>query len=278
MRIVVTGASGFVGTHLIHVLERQEIEVVGVARRGVVGALGRQVRDYGATPAGDVLVHLAEQRDRGAAQTSGSAYRATTLGLLERLIGKGFDHVVYASSAAVYGDASKAPRHPAERLVARDEYTAVKLDGEARVLLAGGTVARLGNLYGPGMADNNVVSTILAQTPGSGPIRLWDERPVRDFCWIEDAADALARMALAQHCGVYNVGTGIGTSAGALARTALELMGEAGRPVQATRPSGRDSVNVLDIADTIATFGWRPRTTLRQGLRRLLENAPRGTT
>ena len=47
---------------------------------------------------------------------------------------------------------------------------------------------RLANVYGPGMAANNVMSDILGQVPGDGPLVVRDIAPVRDYLWIEDAA------------------------------------------------------------------------------------------
>jgi nucleoside-diphosphate-sugar epimerase len=142
------------------------------------------------------------------------------------------------------------------------------------VLAAGGAAVRLANLYGPGMAANNVLSDVLQQLGGAGPVRIRDAAPVRDFLWVGDAAAGLAAVALGEPAGIYNLGSEHGTSIGELVRLLLEAAEEEGREIVATAPADRPSTLVLDIAATEAAFGWRPQTSLASGLRMLLKSAP----
>jgi len=272
MSVIVTGASGFLGGFVMRAFAAAGVPATGVARSARPASSMVRVTEYADAPTGNVLVHLAETRDRNAAQSAGHNYVEHVVATLERLIAKGYGRIIYVSSALVYGDESAVPRRSGDPVFARDLYTRAKLDCEARVLEVGGVVARLSNLYGPGMAANNVVSEILDQIPGEGPVRVQDDTPVRDFIWVGNAALALVTMARSDCRGIYNVGTGTGVSIGELAHLALQLAGQPGRAVAAWRPSGAFSCNVLDIAETVERLGWRPRTTLHEGMQTLLQN------
>ncbi len=270
--VVVTGASGFLGHAIVHNLRRRALDVVAVSRKPLLDGL--QINSYAETPSGDVLIHLAEERDRSGAQAGGEEYECAAANTLSALLTTKWKKVVYTSSAVLYGDGSCTHRRPSDQIWITDTYTRVKKAGEQAVLDSDiGIVVRLANLYGRGMAPNNVVSTILRQLPGDKPISVWDDAPVRDFIWVEDAAEAIATIAAASgfdHTGIYNVGSGVGTSIRELSVMALDIAGCPGRTVQASRSSNRASCLVLDISDTKKDWGWLPKTRLREGLTRLI--------
>lgn len=269
MKIVVIGASGFLGRALMDCLSQRGLPALGVARRHFPGNL--QVGSYKDTPSGDVLVHLAEASDRAYAQANAPDYEQQALATLEALQAKGFSRVIYASSAVLYGDQMQLPRKVGDPVYETDAYTRLKLASERVVFGKSGVVARLANLYGPGMAEDNVLSTILRQIRQEGPIRVLDATPVRDFLWVEDAARGLADMVTGAACGVFNIGSGVGVSIHELATEVLSAAGQAGRQVESTRPGNRFSRLVVDIEQTEATFGWRPTVTLVQGIATLVK-------
>jgi UDP-glucose 4-epimerase len=271
-RVVITGASGFLAGHLMRSFDGP-FDVIGVSRTATHPGLFR-VADYADTPPGDILIHLAETNNRADVESGGDEYVQRVADTLDRLVTRGFAMIVFASSAAVYGDESAVPHPVTDRVIVRDLYTRAKLACEARVLAAGGTVARMSNLFGPGMSAENVVSAVLGQVHADGPIRVLDDMPVRDFLWVEDAAAALRRIAETGCRGTYNVGSGRGTSIRELARLALECVDQPYRDVVATRPSGRTSCNIVDISTTTRDLGWVPRVALTEGLARLVRTVP----
>lgn len=269
-RVIVTGASGFLGAAVLSELRRQGVAAVGVSRREQPGTV--QVADYLQAPDGDVLIHLAEDSDRGRVASLGAEYGARMVATMSGLARKAYGRIVYASSATLYGDAGGAARTPRDAVVANDVYARVKLECERAALASGrAAVARLANLFGPGMSENNVISTVLSQVPGTGPLRVFDDKPIRDFLWIEDAACAMTQMALGHAVGVFNVGSGQGTSVRQIATTALQLAAQGERPIVATGAVGRHSELVLDISATREAFAFEPRTSLQAGLQRLIE-------
>jgi UDP-glucose 4-epimerase len=268
-KIIVTGASGFLGRALMDCLRERGLPALGVSRRYFLNT--HQVLRYEDTPPGNVLVHLAEASDRTYVQAHAPHYEQQALALLKALQIKGFSRIIYASSAVVYGDQSQSPRKVSDAVYETDAYTRLKLASERLVLKKNGVAVRLANLYGPGMAETNVVSTILRQLPQGGPIRVFDDSPTRDFLWVEDAARALADMAVGKICGLFNVGSGKAISINELAARVLAVAGQTGRKVESTTHTKRLSSLLVDIERTQAVFGWRPAVTLTQGIATLLQ-------
>jgi nucleoside-diphosphate-sugar epimerase len=253
----------------MHSLAQRGLHALGVSRHPSPGLL--QVERYEDAPGGDILVHLAESSDRAYVQANAPVYEESALATLTHLQARGFARVIYASSAVLYGDKEVSPRKVGDPVHQTDAYTRLKLASERVVLARNGAVARLANLYGPGMAQGNVVSTILGQLGQGGPVRVLDATPVRDFLWIQDAACALAEMATGSVCGIFNVGSGIGVSIRELALEILATAGQEGREVESIR-AGAFSRLVLDIAQTQASLGWRPAVTLAEGVSLLVKS------
>jgi UDP-glucose 4-epimerase len=272
---VVTGASGFLGRAVVAELAARELPAMAVSRGKPafdspvqtlqVGHYS-QVKPVGA---GDVLLHLAEPRHIGTVEQAGAQYATEMREVVSALAGAGWAHVVYASSAAVYSDEGKQPHRADEPIRPRGAYAQTKAACEDIALRAGGGAARLANLYGSGMASNNVMSDILAQIGKAGPIRVRDAKPVRDYLWIEDAARGLVNASVAKLAGPFNLASGVGTSVNTLAMLILSLANER-RSLEETAPAPRESHLVLDIAATTERLGWRPTVPLRQGLARLV--------
>ncbi|MBK7563227.1 MAG: NAD(P)-dependent oxidoreductase [Propionivibrio sp.] len=277
MKVIFQGASGFLASYIIRALARRTgVELAAVSRTYIPQVT--QVPDYSHSPSGDVLIHLAENCDRADVEESGETYEKSANATLAALLAKGYSRVVYASSSVLYDGANLGIRSPESAIRIVDAYTRIKRNSELAVLnFSGGVVGRLSNVYGLGMSDKNVLSAILRQVGNGHALEVLDTEPVRDFLWVEDAAEAFVALALndfrpTDYGGLFNLGSGVGTSIGDLARLTLEIVGRSDRIVKARCPSPEPSSLVLDCSKTAAACGWKPATSLRQGLACLLNN------
>ena len=231
-----------------------------------------QVHDYRESPKGDVLIHLAEEPDRGKVNKLGSGYLNEAADVVKSLCDNSYHRVLYASSGVVYGDKHDQPCQTSMPVAASDVYSQSKLMNEEIVLNSGGVAVRLSNLYGQGMSDNNVMSDIIRQVPGTGPLKVRDDKPIRDYLHVEDAASAFGLLIEKGYSGIVNAGTGIGTSVRSIAELALNVCGQSDREIIATTPSANKSINVLDISATKEILDWLPALLLKEQLAKLIEN------
>jgi UDP-glucose 4-epimerase len=192
--------------------------------------------------------------------------------VMNALSRRGYQRIIYGSSGVVYGDESEIPCRIDMPVIANDVYSQSKLFNEKIVLDAGGIAVRIANLFGEGMSANNVMSDIIRQVPGEGPLRVRDDKPVRDYLHVSDAATAIGMLIDGSYCGLMNIGSGIGTSVRSLAEFALAVAGQSTREIIATAPVSKRSTNVLDISETRKILDWAPAASLQEQLTRLINN------
>jgi UDP-glucose 4-epimerase len=275
-KVVITGASGFIGSHVLRLLStKKNLQAVGVTRKNISDLYA--VSEYSQSPFGDILIHLAEDNDRFSVANAHEGYEKSLIESIDALAKKGYRKIIYVSSSVLYGDKNLEPHRPCDPITVVDNYSNIKRRVESAVLsTSSGVVVRLANVYGPGMSEKNVVSTILRQIPGVGPIVIQDASPVRDFIWVKDVAQGIVALVLGVinaniEGRIFNLGTGLGTSIGSLAELSLRIAAENDRVVLSKNLLVRQSCLILDYSDTTSACGWKPSTTLKQGLSQLLQ-------
>jgi UDP-glucose 4-epimerase len=268
--VVITGGAGFLGRALTACLVSNGLDVIPVSRRSIPGIC--QVQDYRDSPAGDILIHVAEEPDRGIVNRGGETYKQHAYDTIKSLASRFKQRVIYASSGVVYGDAHENPCKVDMPVVAADLYSKSKLLNEQTVLDSGGAVVRLSNLLGDGMSVNNVVSDIIRQIPGTGLLRVRDDMPVRDYLPVAEAARGIGLLVKVKYSGIVNVGSGVGISVRALAELALSSVEQEDREIIATDPAFRRSINILDISEMKALCNWTPAFSLKEQLAILIRN------
>lgn len=256
-RVVVTGASGFIGRAVCGRLELAGMEVMRVPS----GAVPRL------PPMPDaVCVHLAANNDVADLGIRYEACRDEAAALARQVLEKGFQRVVFASSALVYGDAEEAPRAEDSPLKPTTAYGRLKAELEGLFSAPGCARARIANVYGPGMSSKNVFSDILRQLQGGGFVKVRNLTSVRDYIHVDDVADALTALALGAASGVFNVSTGRGVSVRELIALAARAHGKENTRVEADEEISISSTLVLDPGNLAAVCGWRARIRLEEGV------------
>lgn len=267
-RVVVTGAGGFVGSHLISVLSRIEnVEILPLSRSVTPSCI--QIDDYVNSPDGDILFHVAENANRREVNEDPTFQHASSR-TISALIGR-YGKIVYASSAAVYGDKEATPRNERASVFRSDSYNRMKLDAESLILGASNQniVVRFSNLFGNGMSKNNVFSDLLQHARKSGSLILKSPEPVRDFLHVSDAVSATLTLGLSAESGIFNVGSGVGCSIAELAATISHALFNGSISISTSGANDQYSYNVLDISKIQGTNLWEPKCDLQTGIRSL---------
>jgi UDP-glucose 4-epimerase len=296
-RVLVTGGAGFIGSHTVHSLIRRGYSVTVIDDLGsglresvneranlVVG----NIADFGlirdAIAESDACIHLAAIASVARCNTawveSHRINQSAFVGLLEAIAGRrgGPIPVVYASSAAVYGDAPEFPTREETPVRPLSVYGADKLGCELQARAAGAAGVpsfglRLYNVYGTGQHPTSpysgVISIFVNRALRGEPLTVYgDGTQVRDFIHVDDVARyIIAALARASTEGpVCNIGTGIETSILDLACTLCRALRSTSRLVFDARRQGDILRSVADISLAKKIFQLEPQIPLWNGL------------
>jgi len=303
-RFLVTGGCGFIGSHLVerllaaghavHVLDdlstgKRENLPDGVAL--TIGSVADAALVDLAMQGVDGCFHLAAvasvERSREAWLETHHTNLSGTIAVFDaarRARTGGPVPVVYASSAAVYGDNPDMPLNEDAATRPLSAYGADKLGCELHARVADGvhgvpaTGFRFFNVYGPRQDPKSpysgVISIFAGRIARGQPITVFgDGEQVRDFIYVKDLVRYLTAAMDRPQAGapVYNVCTGRATSVNRLAEV---LAGLAGRPLErsyAPARAGDIRVSIGDPTRLVAAFGMACDTGLEDGLRETLE-------
>jgi UDP-glucose 4-epimerase len=298
-KVLITGGAGFIGSHLATFLRRQaEVRVLDNLRSGNQGGLERGDFDFieasvldmtalrAAVAGVDVVFHLAAMiSTKESMENARECVEINVLGTLNVLRAAADANVrklVFASSAAVYGDDPPVPT--AETVIPRPRspYAITKLDGEyyceifAREGWLETTSLRLFNVFGPGQDSTgpyaSVVPAFMQRAVCGEPLTVFgDGEQSRDFIYVRDAVSALAFAAdNGQVNGVFNCGYGRTTTINELIRHILAAANSRSQTVYlAARPG--DVRHSCASTRKLRDLGWQPITSLTDGLRETLE-------
>lgn len=278
-KVLLTGASGFIGTHLHPALQGAGHEVVALAGRQAVNLCDAAA--VAGLPPCEVIIHLAgagnpTDFDRDPA-TSWEINVAGTLHLLNYARACQAQHFVLASTY-VYGAPEHLPvseDHPVRppHAYPRSKYVCEQMLAQF-VKDAGlrGTSLRIFNVYGPGQSPHMLIPTLLQQL-FKPQMQLQNPVPRRDFVHVHDVVQAF--VAACERSGdvyeAYNIGSGSSLSVAELVALLLRLAGTHPE-VSYSQQVRVGEVNevVADIAKAARELGWHPTIALEQGLQELL--------
>ena len=273
------GGSGFIGTQFQSMIERQSnnnnSQIHMIPHRGSSEEIKIALEKLDALSNSNTttsLLYLAENNEITKADKLSSDYIESNVKRLKFIISNTRSKLIYASSVAIYGDLSEIPHSPSEKLNIINTYSKSKFECEKLVLQAGGVVARLSNIYGPGMSKKNIISDILKQikVKGIDSINIIDGSPIRDMIHISDVTSCLLSMTKIQKKGIYNIATGTSISMKDLALMILRVANFEEYKLVELKHNKTTSCISLDISNTKKTFAWSPRISLQDGLKELV--------
>ena len=299
MKVLVTGGAGFIGSHVVERLVAEGCEVVVVdnlstGRKSNLGA-GIQLYplDVRSECLGDVfsaekpqkVVHLAAQisvsRSVSDPGNDADININGTLNLIAAARQWGVSHIVYGSTAAVYGDPQTVPLNETALPRPLSPYGVSKRAAEDYLLASAGsggpTVVslRYANAYGPRQALSAEcgVTTIFVNSilSGSRPAIFGDGTATRDYVYVTDVAEATWRALTYNGSNILNVSSGVEISVNQLWTEILNITGANLEPVRAPERTGdiyRSSLCPLNVK---AELGWQASTSLVEGLGKTLD-------
>jgi nucleoside-diphosphate-sugar epimerase len=307
-KAVVTGAAGFIGSHLCELLLARGARVVGVDSfsehyathlklLNLEGAEGHpsfsllegdlaEADLSDAFADADVVFHLAARPGVGDSWENFQEYVDSNVVGSKRVFEAAVQsrsRVVYASSSSVYGDAPRLPAAEDDRLNPISPYAASKVMTEALANVFASSCGldavglRYFSVYGPRQRPDMAISRFVGAIEDGGEVTVYgDGLQRRDMTFVGDVVEGTLQAA--EHGrpgGVYNIASGRPT---ALIEILEELGDVMGLPVNLTRVGNRlGDVRATwgDVARASAELGYAPRTSLREGLEAQVEEARR---
>jgi NAD dependent epimerase/dehydratase len=305
-RVLVTGADGFIGSHLVEALLDAGSQVKAFVYYNSFNSWGwldslpaerldamdvhpGDIRDPHGVRAAmrdvDVVLHLAALIAIPFSYDSPDSYVDTnvkgTLNVLQAARDLGTSRVAVTSTSEVYGTARTVPideQHPRQ---GQSPYSATKIAADAlaesfhRSFDLPVVTVRPFNTYGPRQSARAIIPTVITQLlAGSTEVRLGSLEPTRDLNYVTDTvAGIIAAASCDEAVGRdVNIASGREISIGDLARTIIGIVNPAARIVtdpQRLRPEGSEVERLLGDASLLRSLcGWEPSVTLEDGLAR----------
>lgn len=303
---LVTGADGFIGSHLVDLLLAEGIKVRALAQYNSFNNWGwlegnthenlevvcGDVRDAAfcrhISQGVDTVFHLAALIAIPYSYVAPESYVDTnvtgTLNMCQAARDLGVERLIVTSTSEVYGTAQYVPIDELHPRQPQSPYSATKIGADAiakSFYNAFGlpvVIARPFNTYGPRQSARAIIPTIISQiAAGADEIKVGDLTPTRDFNFVEDTCRGF--LALARAEGVegeeINIATGTEVSMKETLETIARIMNSDVRYVvdpQRLRPSKSEVFRLCGDNSKIQSLtGWRPQVTLEEGLRRTIQ-------
>lgn len=305
-RVLVTGAGGFIGSHLAERLTALGAQTRAFVRYRSNGSWGwldtLPCRDQIEVMAGDitdadavrqavdgveVVFHLAAFIAIPYSYHAPSSFVTTniggTLNVLQAARACGVRRLVHTSTSEVYGTAQRVPIDETHPLQGQSPYAATKIGADKlaesfwRAYELPVVTVRPFNTYGPRQSGRAIVPTIITQALSDSAVRLGNLAPTRDFNFVTDTVEGFLRAGEVPGAvgGTFNLGSGRDIAIGDLAALIGRLLG---KPVvieqdgQRVRPDGSEVERLLaDSAAARRVLGWAPRVSLEDGLQTTID-------
>jgi NAD dependent epimerase/dehydratase len=306
-RVLVTGADGFIGSHLTELLVREGYEVKALSQYNSfnywgwledvyclpeIEVLNGDVRDphfcKHITKDVDVVFHLAALIAIPYSYVAPDSYVDTnvkgTLNICQAALDNGVDRVIHTSTSEVYGTAQYVPIDEKHPLQPQSPYSASKIGADAMAMSFFNsfhlplTIARPFNTYGPRQSARAVIPTIIGQIAnGKKQIKLGDVTPTRDFNYVADTCRGFLDLARCEAAvgETVNIGSNYEISVGDTLNLIRELMNsdvEFVTDAQRIRPEKSEVFRLwCDNKKIRQLTGFEPEYSIRDGLKATID-------
>lgn len=308
MRILVTGAEGFIGSHVVASLAESRHDVTAFVLYNSFNSAGwldqnlhggsvsniifGDIRDPDsiqvAMEGQEVVIHLASLIAIPYSYQAPRSYQETnalgTLNVMEAARRAGVSRVVHTSTSEVYGSAQYVPIDENHPLVGQSPYSASKISADAiahSYWTSFGlpvTTVRPFNAYGPRQSQRAFIPSVIVQLlSGAEQLSLGSMSPTRDLTFVEDTARGFRAVAEAKGGlgEVFNMGSQFEVNMGSLVELICEIYGRQVPVWQdrvRMRPQGSEVDRLWsDSSKILSTFGWEPQYKGLDGLKQGLE-------
>ena len=300
-KVLVTGGAGFIGSHLVDELIKEECKVVILDdfSTGKIKNIRQNLHDTGlqlinadirkkqmvtqAIEDSEVVFHLAAITSVPYSVAHPDVTRDVnvngTLNLLGASLNSDIKHFIFVSSCAVYGEAEHLPISEEEPLKPLSPYAESKVEAERQCKEfctkqgLKNTILRPFNVYGPRMRSDQyggVIAKFIERLQnGRPPIIYGDGTQTRDFIHVRDIVSAM-KMVIGNEKAAgqtFNVATSVPTTISQLAQLLTQLVGDKKiRPQYRAARQGDLKHSYADIQKARNALGFRPRISLKKGL------------
>jgi len=306
--VVVTGAGGFIGSHLVEALVAEGSRVRALVHYNAEGSIGslrhvdRRTLEAIEIVASDVrdpyamrslvrgaqtVFHLAALIGIPYSYVAPASYVETniggTLNLLEATRAEGVERLVVTSTSETYGTAQYTPIDEVHPAVAQSPYGASKVGADQLALSyhrsfdTPVSVVRPFTTFGPRQSERAIIPTIVVQALGNvDPLRLGSLEPRRDLLYVTDTVRGFLALAERPEAigRAVNLGTGISHSVRELVEAVGRVLGRELHVVQDTarvRPKRSEVMELRADASVARSLGWMPKLSLEDGLRHVVD-------